>query len=472
MVYYQNLCIKRVISINRIMIAGTASGTGKTTLSLGIMAALKRRKFKVRPFKVGPDYIDPGFHKLVTGNNSYNLDSWMLEEDTIKYLFNKNMKDMDIGIMEGVMGLYDGFGVDRNAMGSSAHVSKVLKTPVILVIDGRAMSTSAAAMVMGYKIYDNDVDIKGVIINKLSGDRHYELLKEVIERDTGIKCLGYLPKNINISLNSRHLGLIPAEEVEELNDKVDLLVSYIEKYIDLDSIIEISKNTEVVKSQEYYTYLKGYAQGVKLGIMKDKAFSFYYQDNIDLLKEMGIDIKWISPLKDTKIPKDLDGLYIGGGFPEVFAKELQQNQQFKESLKNALESGLPAYGECGGLMYLTEGIEDLNGDNHEMVGFLPTRSIMTKRLQRFGYVEVETSDHIRIRAHEFHHSNIVDNEDLKYQYKVIKKRENRETKIWDCGIRKINVLAGYPHIHFYSNIDFVKKFMDVCKNYKGGEKNE
>ncbi|MBS4535494.1 cobyrinate a,c-diamide synthase [Clostridium sp. D2Q-14] len=453
------------------MIAGTSSGTGKTTLSLGIMAALKRRKLDVRPFKVGPDYIDPGFHEFVTGNASYNLDSWMLKKDTIKYLFNKNMKDKDIGIIEGVMGLYDGFGTDRNTIGSSAHVSKLLKTPIILVMDGRAMSTSAAAMVMGYKVYDENVDIRGVIINKVSGDGHYNLLKEAIERDTGIKCLGYLPKDLNISLNSRHLGLIPVKEVEEFNNKVDLLVNYIEKYVDLDSIIGMSKDVELIEFQRNYNdSYREYGQGLKIGIMKDKAFNFYYQDNIDLLKEMGVEIEWISPLEDNRLPSNLDGLYIGGGFPEVFSKELQENTSFKTSLKEALESGLPTYGECGGLMYLTEGIEDLYGNNYEMVGFLPTRSVMTKRLQRFGYVEVESSNHINIRAHEFHHSKIIDNEDLDYEYKVIKRRPNRETKVWNCGIKKKNVLAGYPHVHFYSNIDFIKQLIDICRNYRGGEK--
>lgn len=459
-----------MIKINRIMIAGATSGTGKTTLSLGIMAALKRRDIDVRPFKVGPDYIDPGFHKLVTGNNSYNLDSWMLKEDIIKYLFHKNMDNMDMGVIEGVMGLYDGFGVERNGIGSSAHISKILKTPVILVIDGKGMSTSAAAMVLGYKEYDKDVDIQGVIINKVSGDYHYNLLKEAIERDTGIKCLGYLPKDLNISLNSRHLGLIPAEEVDTLNDKIDLLVDYIEKYVDLNGIIDISYNRETIKGQkDYMAPYRGYGEGIKLGIMRDKAFSFYYQDNIDLLMEMGIAIEYISPLKDQHLPDDLDGIYIGGGFPEVFGRKLEINQEFKHNLRNALEAGLPAYGECGGLMYLTESIEDLNQCNYEMVGFFPTKSLMTKRLQRFGYVEVETNDGINIRAHEFHHSKVLDNEKLNYQYKIMKKRKGQYVKTWNCGMKKKNVLAGYPHIHFYSNIDFIKGFIDLCRAFRGGD---
>lgn len=456
------------MDINRIMIAGVSSGVGKTTLSLGIMAALKKRNLRVRPFKVGPDYIDPGFHRLVTGNPSYNLDGWMLKEDVLKYLFTKNMKNMDIGVIEGVMGLYDGFGTNRYDSGSSAHLSKMLKTPVVLVIDGGGMSTSAGAMVLGYKQYDQGVDIKGVIVNKVSGESHYKILKKVIERDTGIKCVGYLPRDLDISLNSRHLGLIPAEEVESLKDRVELLASYIEKYIDLDEIINISMNLkEIQYQQDYVCPYKAYGDGLKIGVLRDKAFSFYYQDNIDLLKEMGITIKGISPLMDNKLPEDLDGLYIGGGFPEVFAKELESNVSFKSSLKSALEDGLPTYGECGGLMYLTESIENLKGEKHKMVGFLPTQSKMTKRLQRFGYVEVKIDD-INIKAHEFHHSMILDNEDLDYKYEVIKKRAGEIVKTWYCGVKKKNVLAGYPHIHFYSNIDFIRNFIDLCKGNKGG----
>lgn len=452
--------------MNRIMIAATSSGIGKTTLSLGLMAAFKRRGLEVQPFKVGPDYIDPGFHRLVTGNPSYNLDSWMLEEDVLRFLFYKNMQGKDIGIIEGVMGLYDGIGVERQALGSSAHISKILKAPVILVIDGSAMSSSAAAMVLGYKLYDLEVNIQGILINRVSGQSHYALLKEAIERDTNIKCLGYLPKDLNLSLNSRHLGLIPVEEVENFKEKVDLLADYIEKYLDLEKILQLSKKVKPVKFQkDYRASCLDYGQGLTLGILKDKAFHFYYQDNIDLLMDMGIEIKWISPLEDDTLPKNLDGLYLGGGFPEVFANELQQNQIFRKSLYQALDLGLPAYGECGGLMYLTQEIQDLEGKNYDMVGFFPTQSMMTKRLQRFGYVEIETKDHIKTKGHEFHHSKIVENRLLKYYYEVRKKRGEETVKTWKCGLKRKNVLAGYPHIHFYSNTEFLKNFLKLCKNY-------
>ncbi|RBP41554.1 cobyrinate a,c-diamide synthase [Garciella nitratireducens] len=454
--------------MNGVMIAATSSGVGKTTLSLGLMAAFEKRGLKVQPFKVGPDYIDPEFHKLVTQKPSYNLDSWMLEEDILKFLFYKNMDHKDIAIIEGVMGLYDGIGAERQACGSSAQISKILEIPVILVIDGSSMSSSAAAIVLGYQLYDPKVKIQGIIINKVSGQAHYDLLKEAIERDTHIKCLGYLPKDLNLSLNSRHLGLVPVEEIKNFKEKIDRLVIYIEKYIDLEEILKLSqwKTSFVeIRRDDKTSYIK-YAQGLRLGILKDKAFHFYYQDNIDLLRDIGVELKWISPLKEKKLPKDLDGLYLGGGFPEIFAKELEENQSFRESVYHDLESGLPAYGECGGLMYLTQKIQDLEGKDYEMVGFFPTKSIMTKRLQHFGYVEVETQNGLKIKAHEFHHSKIVENKYLSYCYQVRKKRKGKIIKEWKCGITKKNVLAAYPHIHFYSNIEFLKKFLKICKNYQ------
>ncbi len=452
--------------MNRIMIAGVSSGVGKTTISLGIMAALNKRGMNVGPFKVGPDYIDPGFHSFVTNNSSYNLDSWLLEEDTLEYLFRRNMESRDIGIIEGVMGLYDGFGTEKD-MGSSAHVAKLLKTPVILIIDGKGISSSAGAMVLGYKLYDKEVDIKGVIINRVSGRVHYDILKEVIERDTGIPCVGYLPSNTDISLNSRHLGLIPFEEVKGLKKKVDEVIKMIEETIELDKIISIASDTKKIKDiANPYGALKNIGKGLRIGIARDKAFSFYYEDNFNLMKEMGIELVGFSPLKDRNIPIGLDGLYIGGGFPEVFGNELEENEEFRKNLKNHLEEGLPSYAECGGLMYLTESIKDLENREFEMVGFFPTKATMTKRLQRFGYIEIDAYDDVYIRGHEFHRSMIDNNDKLTYQYKVHKIRKGRLNKEWECGLVKKNSLAAYGHVHFYSNPQFLMKFVEKCKMFK------
>ncbi|SDZ13481.1 cobyrinic acid a,c-diamide synthase [Proteiniborus ethanoligenes] len=450
--------------MKRVVIAGTHSGCGKTTVSLGIMAALTKRGKKVAPFKVGPDYIDPSFHSFVTGNLSYNLDSWLLDSDTVKYLFNKNKKGMDICIIEGVMGMHDGFGID-NSNGSTSHVAKITKTPVVLVVEANAMSTSAAALIMGYMMYDKEVQVKGVIFNKVCGEKHYEMLKLVVEKNLGIKALGYLPKRDDISLKSRHLGLIPADEVEELNKKIDDLVELVEKHIDLKSLEEIGDVEEIgiVENPAKDIYMK--YKSLKIGVPRDKAFSFYYGDNLQLMEEAGVKLLPFSPIKDKQVPKEVDGLYIGGGFPEIFAKELEENITMRENIKDLLNNGLPAYGECGGLMYLTNGILDLQGKYYKMVGFLDTESMMTNRLNRFGYINVETKTGIKIRAHEFHRSSIEENENLEYYYHVTKYREKFIGQ-WKCGLTKNNVVAGYPHIHFYSNLDFLKEFLDKCIEFK------
>ncbi len=318
----------------RFVIGGTQSGVGKTTVSVGIMKALSKRGLNVQPYKIGPDYIDPAFHSFVTGNKSRNLDSWMLEERAINDIFVKNSFDKDISVIEGVMGLYDGFGIEKDN-GSTAHVSKILKSPVVLVIDGNGVSSSAAAQVLGYKLYDEKVKIKGVIVNNVSGQKHYELIKEAIEKFTGIKCVGYLKKNIDIKLESRHLGLIPTVEVENLNKKLDKLSSMIEETIDIDEIIEISKEVSTL----YYTYNndnKTRLKDVNIGVALDKAFNFYYQDNLELLEELGAKLVYFSPLKDRKLPDNLHGLYLGGGFPEVFAKELEENRELRNEIKNYL----------------------------------------------------------------------------------------------------------------------------------------
>lgn len=452
--------------MNRVILAGTSSGVGKTTVSIGIMAALKRRGVKLAPFKVGPDYIDPGFHKFVTGTPSCNLDSWMLTEGTMKYLFKRNMEDKEIGIVEGVMGLYDGFGTAKD-QGSTAHVAKLLSAPTILIIDGKAMSSSAAATVLGYKLYDQEINIKGVIVNKVSGKTHYELIKKVIEQDVKIPCLGYLPSNLNVSLKSRHLGLIPVEEISTMGEKIAELADIVEECIDLDLLIEISKTggaLEEVKNP--FESLGNIAKGLTIGVAKDKAFSFYYEDNLKVLEELGVKKVYFSPLEDVEVPNDLDGIYLGGGFPEVFADELQRNMSFKKSLKLALQKGVPTYAECGGLMYLTEGIKDLEENFYDMVGFFPVKAEMTNSLQRFGYVEVTTKTNISIKAHEFHRSKVEAVSGIEYNYHVEKRRDGEVINSWNCGLMSKNVLAGYPHIHFYSNPDFLIQLIERCKEYK------
>lgn len=462
------------MGIPKIVIAGTQSGVGKTTVSMGLMKCLVKRGMNLQPFKVGPDYIDPAFHTYVTGNSSRNLDSWMIDKKEIRYLFAKSSKGKDIAVVEGVMGLYDGFSTEKDN-GSTAHVSKIIDAPVLLIINGNGMSSSAAAQVLGYAKYDEDVNIAGVIINKVSGQVHYDLLKEAIERDTEIKCYGYLKKNLNINLESRHLGLIPSGEVANLENKLNELADMIEETLDIDGIIDLadeySENMEV-KSDSVLSLGE-----VNIGVPMDSAFNFYYKDNLEYLEQLGAKLYYFSPLKDKDLPNNLDGIYIGGGFPEVFPGELSQNKEMLVKIKELSDRGMPIYAECGGLMYLCNSIIDLEDNEYPMVGIFDVSSKMTKRLQRFGYVNVNIStDNIlglneEVRAHEFHRSLIEGSDERLYTYSVEKARKSAKIKHWQCGVFKNKTLGAYPHIHFYANRDIAKNYIKECIKYKDEVKN-
>lgn len=455
----------------RIVISGTHSGAGKTTLTTGVLRALYNRGLKVQPFKSGPDYIDPAFHSFVANRASRNLDVWMLGEETTKMLFAKNSADADISVVEGVMGLYDGLGTEKD-MGSTAQLSKVIKAPVILVVDGSGMSSSAAAIVMGYAKYDDDVNIAGVILNNMHGEKHYELLKEAIERDTGIPCVGYLNKNSSISLKSRHLGLVPSGEVEELGEKLNEVGEMVAETVDLDRIIEIA-NTAPTLDVKVSRFSPVVDKTVRIAVAHDSAFNFYYKDSLELLEELGAELVSFSPTKDERLPENIGGLILGGGFPEVFAEEIEANESMKNSIVTAVESGLPVYAECGGLMYLCDTIEDLDANSYKMVGIFPFKSKMTKRLQRFGYVNVKVEPETPIsgqdtelfKAHEFHRSVVEHNNQGDFVYNVAKARPGQEHIDWTCGHRYKNCLGAYAHVHFYSNINLAKNFVMNCSNH-------
>ncbi|SHK32141.1 cobyrinate a,c-diamide synthase [Tepidibacter formicigenes] len=446
--------------MKKILISGTNSGAGKTTISMGIMAALKKRGLKVQPYKVGPDYIDTSYHTFITGKKSRNLDSYMLDDEIIKYLFMKNSREIDISVIEGVMGLYDGYGIDINSC-TSSYTSKILKVPVVLVIDGKSMATSAAAMVLGYKELDKNVDIKGVIVNNISSKGHFEIIKEAIEKYTNTKVLGYLPKNLQFSLPSRHLGLIPTIEMEKLEENFLNLADIIEEYINLDELLKISESESLTSN--YNIKIPKY-DNLTIAMAYDKAFNFYYWDSIDLLKEMGVNIVKFSPIKDKCLPK-CHGIYIGGGFPELFAKELETNKSIRGEIKKAHEKNIPIYAECGGLMYLGEKLIDNENNEYEMVGILKGKSIMTKSLKRFGYSKgiaiVDTVISKKgeiVLGHEFHHSEFISDE--KCAYNIVKEREGKIIKEWMGGYIKGNTLATYLHTHFYSNLNIPINFLN------------
>lgn len=458
----------------RIVIAGASSNVGKTTFTLGLMKAMVNRGLRTQGFKTGPDYIDPAFHTHVTGCKSRNLDSWMLDEESIKHLYNTNSIEKDISIIEGVMGMYDGFSGDMT-LGSTAHLSKILKAPVILLIDGSGIAASSAAVVLGFDMLDKDVNLAGVVINNVHGQKHYDILKAAIEKYTNVKCLGYLNKNSKIKLESRHLGLIPSVEVNTLDEKIEMIASMVEETVDIDEILKIASETELDVDYNFDKLALiekniNMFKGLNIGVPFDSSFNFYYQDNLDLFEKLGAKVIYFSPIKDKEIPSNIDGLYIGGGFPEIFAKELSENESMINSIKTVANNGMPIYAECGGLMYLLDSISDINEVIRPLCGIINGSSRMTKRLQRFGYVEVETREDLiignkglKFRAHEFHRSEVESNENTAYS--VVKKRET-DTSEWECGFYRENILAAYAHNHFYSNPNLAINLLKSLKKYK------
>ena len=477
----------------KIVIAGSRSGVGKTTISLGLMAALKKRGLKVQPFKVGPDYIDPGFHSLICGRKSYNLDSYFLGAAGVKKVFSENSKQADISMIEGVMGLFDGKG--KNSISSTAEIAKIINAPVILIIDARKVAQSAAAVVYGYKNYDQKLNLKGVIINNISSSHHFKLLKEAIKNKmSDLIILGYLPKNQDLELPERHLGLVPVSESSELKAYSQKLVEIIEKYIDIEQLIKISqveskisfkdnmavksnikkinknnesKNKEEIEKNIFSNNFKAKmrSENIKVGLASDQAFNFYYQANLDLLKAAGAKIVEFSPLKDSRLPK-VDAVYLGGGFPESFLQELAANKEFKSDFKEKVKQGLPAYAECGGLMYLCGQVKDFEGKEFKMLGLLPVEIEMTSKLQEMGYQEVEASaDNLlfkkgeKARGHIFHYSRISEiDQNVKRSYNYQKKEEGYSSQD--------NILASYIHLHFASNIQIVKNYLEKALIHK------
>ena len=432
------------------MLAGISSGIGKTTVSMGLMSLFDN----VSPFKTGPDYIDPGFHQFVTGNRSYNLDLFMMGEKGVKYSFYSHQKD--ISIIEGVMGLYDGVDntLDNN---SSAHLSRVLGVPVILVVDGIGKSTSIAAQVLGYQMLDKRVNIAGVIINKVSSEKTYAIFKEAIEKYTDVKCLGYVPKDDSLHIGSRQLGLLQAEEIGDLKSKIDRLKETLYKTLDVEGILEIASQVEMKEVKNPFEDKKDMYKGMKMGIAKDSAFSFYYNDNIELFNHLGIETIFFSPVKDKKIPENLDILYFGGGYPESFGKEISENQEMLNSIREFAENGGKIFGECGGFMFLSKEIEMLDGTIYPMCNLVGCSVKMGNRLDisRFGYINILKDGKVVARGHEFHYSKI--KEVLEEQRGYLAKKPNG--KNWKCIFENKNVKAGYPHIHFFTGFELLKDIL-------------
>lgn len=450
----------------RIVIAGTGSGVGKTTLTIGLMAALKKRGLVVQGFKCGPDYIDPSYHTAVTGRVSRNLDSWMLTKDRVLDIFHHGTKGADISVIEGVMGFYDGKNPETNE-GSTAEISMITQSPVLLVVNCASMARSAAAIVKGFQLFAEGSNIVGVIANKVGSEGHYQLVKKAIEQECGIPVIGYLKRELDIEIPERHLGLIPSLERGELDGFFEQLSSLVSETIDIDRLLEISvANLLNVANDSLFNEQK--EPIVKIAVAKDAAFNFYYPENLEMLKSKGAEITYFSPLANEEVPQDADGLYIGGGFPEEFADTLANNEQVKDSVKQAIESGMPTLAECGGFMYLTESIETTDNNKFEMVGVIPGAVQMQTRLAALGYREITGQnsnfllDNLKAKGHEFHYSTYQPTEEPTFAYETKGMRGVKKE-----GYLTHNLVAGYTHFHFASCPEMVDNWINKCLERKG-----
>ncbi len=458
------------MALSAFLLGATQSNSGKTTLSMALMAALRKKGRVVQPYKVGPDYIDPMYHREATGRWSRNLDSFMLPAPTIRYLFHKNCRVADVAVVEGVMGLFDGkSGFSKE--GSSAHIAEILNLPVILIVNGNGMSLSAAALVNGFKDFSKTTKIGGVILNQVKTESGYRFLKEIIESQCHLPVFGYLPKDPAFALNDRHLGLYCSGEVENLREKLDLLADAVLAHIDLDGLLSACRfEIRRVAPPSVPRPLDG---KVRIGVARDAAFNFYYQDSLELLGELGAEIVPFSPLKDDALP-DVDGLYLGGGYPELNLDALSDNVSFRADLKKALENGMVCYAECGGFIYLGRSMT-YEGHRRELTGFFPFDFAMTDRLQRFGYMEAAIrpgtpftpEKGLSIRGHEFHYTKRVDSEEYPHVYDVTKERRTAKVT-WEEGYVKNNTVGGYPHFHFYANPAAARNFLLSVKKQKEG----
>lgn len=441
-------------TVPRIMIAAPQSGSGKTLITCGLLKALKNRGKEVCSFKCGPDYIDPMFHKRIIGIPSGNLDLYFMTEHQVSYALTKEVDFKKLAVIEGVMGLYDGLGgITEEA--SSYHVARVTKTPIILVINAKGMARSVIALIAGFLNYDTEHLIKGVILNKTSG-MFYRQLKEEIEKHLDIKVLGYVPDRRDVHLESRYLGLKLPFEIEEIEKQLSLIASQVEESVDLDSLIAIAKSTEEIES----LYIPHRQTGrCTVAVARDEAFCFYYQANLEALMSQGAEIVYFSPLHDMHLPDHIHGLYFGGGYPELYAKQLSENREMLQEIKNRIESGMPSIAECGGFMYLHKSIETDESHSYPMVGVIDGECRNQNRLVRFGYAEYMTAANTflpqgeTIKGHEFHHFDSTCNGIDVRATKPVTKRE------FECVLAGKNHWWGFPHLYFDSNIEFVRRFI-------------
>lgn len=451
------------------IVAGTNSSAGKTVLTLALMGALKRRGLVVQPFKAGPDYIDPGHHGALLKRPSYNLDTWMMGVEGVARTFGRAICGADIGVVEGVMGLYDGRDGTGDE-GSTAHIAKILNLPVLLVVNAEKTARSAGAAILGFESYDPAVNIKWVVFNRVGSERHFRILKDSVRKGPGgsrVRVLGYLPKDEGLMMPERHLGLTTASEMGrgEWGRFVRKAVSVVERSIDLDGLI---RSLPKVRGKEAPVRMKQGA-AVRVAVAFDRAFSFYYEENLEVLRGAGAEVVFFSPMKDKRLPRNTDGVYIGGGYPELYAKELEANAALREEILAKAKDGMPVFAECGGLMYLGRRI-GTEGKEYGTVGVFPWTTRMLKKRKALGYREAQLTEDCPflqkgvLRGHEFHYSETL----------TIPRGIKRGFVLTDSAGRKVregyafkNTLASYMHVHFASNPEFAGGFVKRCAGWRG-----
>lgn len=450
-------------NIPRIVIAATQSGGGKTTLVTGLLAALRARGLRVQSFKVGPDYIDLGYHQLASGRTGHNLDTWLVPEARLTEIFARECADADIAVIEGVMGLYDG---GRHGVSSTAAIAKALDAPVLLVIDAKSVGASAAATALGFRVYDPVVDLAGVLLNRLGSETHEEMVRTAMA-GIDLRVYGALRRDAALALPERHLGLTPVEE-HAAAATIAAVGERVEAGLDLDGILELARSASPLSvASPVHTEA---AASVRIGVARDEAFSFYYAASLAELEAHGAEIVTFSPLHDEVLP-DVDGIIIGGGFPEMFAGELAANHSMRDSIRRAAEEGMPIYAECGGYMYLMESLIDFGGMAHDMVGIFPARARMTEKLQMVGYVEAEQlvntvlgAPGLVLHGHEFHFS-VEEADEEAAAVRPFRFTKLRNHAQYPAGHIYQNALGSYLHLHFAGCQEAAKHFVEACRRW-------
>ena len=444
--------------MNALVVAGTASGVGKTTVALAITAALRSRGLTVQPFKCGPDFIDGGHLAVVASRAVRNLDTWMLDAEANREIFFRASASCDVAVVEGMMGLFDGV-TGSSEEGSTAEIAKLLDLPVVLVVDAGNSARSIAAVIRGFETFDSGLRFAGIVLNRVAGDAHFRMLDSAIRQSSVVPVLGWLPVEADAAIPERHLGLHTAAEGMGANISA---LTQLGNRLDLDQLL-----TATAYNRRFETALvssvESKYEGLRVGVARDLAFSFYYEDNLDLLRESGAEIVEFSPIADPALPENLHALYFGGGYPELYAAALSGNGSLLQDIRDFAKANKPVYAECGGLMYLAETLTTLEGQSYPMAGVLPVAIEMTKVLVHFGYTDVEFAHDCLlgekgtiVRGHSFHCSRIVAHDPLRCVYRVHYSLSNRREQE---GFVRGRTLGTYIHLHFRSNPSLVSSFL-------------